>query len=83
MQICDVLFGASLIDDHPVATGNSDTNTLLTWDETMLGALRAFSRRNQPVLCFPFVLDGANTPASVALSVVQLNAEVLSTLAYT
>ena len=47
----------------------------------MLGALRALSRRNQPVLCFPFVLGRANTPASVAPSVVQLNAEVLSTLA--
>lgn len=49
----------------------------------MLGALRAFSWRNQPVLCSPFVLGGANTPASVAPTVAQLNAEALSALAYT
>jgi trimethylamine--corrinoid protein Co-methyltransferase len=49
----------------------------------MLGALRAFSSHNQPVLCSPFVLGGANTPASVAPAVAQLNAEALSALAYT
>jgi len=49
----------------------------------MLGAMRAFSRANQPVLCSPFVLGGANTPASVAPTVAQLNAEALSALAYT
>jgi trimethylamine--corrinoid protein Co-methyltransferase len=35
------------------------------------------------VLCSPFVLGGANTPASVAPTVAQLNAEALSALAYT
>jgi len=49
----------------------------------MLGAMRAFNRRNQPVLCSPFVLGGANTPASTAAAVAQLNAEALSALAYT
>ena len=83
MQMCDILFGAGFIDDHPVVTGNCNGNSPLVWDETMLGALRAFSQRNQPVLCSPFVLGGANTPASVAPSVAQLNAEALSALAYT
>ena len=49
----------------------------------MLGSMRAFCRRNQPVLCSPFVLGGANTPASTAAAVAQLNAEALSALAYT
>ena len=63
MQMCDILFGLGFIDDHPVVTGNCNGNSPLVWDETMLGALRAFSRRNQPVLCSPFVLGGANIPA--------------------
>src|SRR5919106_2217546 len=49
----------------------------------MLGGLRAFTRHNQPVLCSPFVLGGANTPASTVPAVAQLNAEALSALAYT
>ncbi|EEE35391.1 trimethylamine methyltransferase [Rhodobacteraceae bacterium KLH11] len=83
MDMCDILFGEGFIDEHPVTTGNCNGNSPLVWDETMLGAMRAFCRRNQPVLCSPFVLGGANTPASVAAAVAQLTAEALSALAYT
>ncbi|MAY61777.1 MAG: trimethylamine methyltransferase [Rhizobiales bacterium] len=83
MEMCAILFGEDYLEDHPVTTGNCNGNSPLVWDETMLGAMRAFSRRNQPVLCSPFVLGGANTPASVPATVAQLNAEALSALAYT
>jgi trimethylamine--corrinoid protein Co-methyltransferase len=83
LDMCAILFGEDFIDQNPVVTGNCNGNSPLVWDETMLGAMRAFSRRNQPVLCSPFVLGGANTPASVAPTVAQLNAEALSALAYT
>ena len=64
MDMCAILFGEEYLESHPVATGNCNGNSPLVWDETMLGAMRAFCRRNQPVLCSPFVLGGANTPAS-------------------
>jgi trimethylamine--corrinoid protein Co-methyltransferase len=83
MDMCAILFGDEYIDTHPVITGNCNGNSPLVWDETMLGALRAFCTRNQPILCSPFVLGGANTPASVPATVAQLNAEALSALAYT
>ncbi|MEO0863179.1 MAG: trimethylamine methyltransferase family protein [Pseudomonadota bacterium] len=83
LDMCAILFGDDVMEDHAVTTGNCNGNSPLVWDETMLGAMRAFCRRNQPVLCSPFVLGGANTPASVAASVAQLNAEALSALAYT
>ena len=83
IDMCAILFGDDYIDTHPVVTGNCNGNSPLVWDETMLGALRAFCKRNQPILCSPFVLGGANTPASVPATVAQLNAEALSALAYT
>ena len=83
MEMCAILFGEDFLESHPVTTGNCNGNSPLVWDETMLGAMRAFCRRNQPVLCSPFVLGGANTPASVPATVAQLNAEALSALAYT
>ncbi|GAA6165722.1 trimethylamine methyltransferase family protein [Pelagimonas sp. KU-00592-HH] len=83
MDMCAILFGEDFLEENPVTTGNCNGNSPLVWDETMLGAMRAFCKRNQPVLCSPFVLGGANTPASVAASVAQLNAEALSALAYT
>ena len=83
LDMCAILFGEAFLETHPVVTGNCNGNSPLVWDETMLGAMRAFNRRNQPVLCSPFVLGGANTPASTAPAVAQLNAEALSALAYT
>lgn len=83
MDMCAILFGEEFMEQNPVTTGNCNGNSPLVWDETMLGAMRAFCRKNQPVLCSPFVLGGANTPASVPATVAQLNAEALSALAYT
>ena len=83
MEMCAILFGPDFMETHAVVTGNCNGNSPLVWDETMLGAMRAFCRRNQPVLCSPFVLGGANTPASTAPAVAQLNAEALAALAYT
>ena len=82
MEMCALLFGEDVMETHAVVTGNCNGNSPLVWDETMLGALRAFAKKNQPVLCSPFVLGGANTPASVPVTVAQLNAEALSALAY-
>ena len=83
IAMCKILFGEDYLDKHAVVTGNINGNSPLVWDQTMLSALRVFSANNQPVLCSPFVLGGANTPASVAPTVAQLNAEALSALAYT
>ena len=83
MDMVKILFGEDYVDNHPVVTANINGNSPLVWDESMLGALRAFIRHNQPVLCSPFVLGGANTPASTVPAVAQLNAEALSALAYT
>ncbi|MEZ5534845.1 MAG: trimethylamine methyltransferase family protein [Thiolinea sp.] len=83
LDMCAILFGEDFLEKHAVVTGNCNGNSPLVWDETMLSAMRAFNRRNQPVLCSPFVLGGANTPASTAAAVAQLNAEALAALAYT
>lgn len=83
MEMCEILFGRDVMEETPVVTGNCNGNSPLVWDETMLSAMRAFVKRKQPVLCSPFALGGANTPASVAPTVAQLNAEALSALAYT
>lgn len=83
MKMCAIMFGEDYMETHPVVTGNINGNSPLVWDETMLSAMRAFCLKNQPVLCSPFVLGGANTPASTAATVAQLNAEALSALAYT
>ncbi len=44
MEMCAILFGAEFMETHPVVTGNCNGNSPLVWDETMLGAMRAFCR---------------------------------------
>ncbi len=82
LDMCAIPFWAEFMAAQPVVSGNCNGNAPRVWDATMLGAMHAFARRNQPVLCSPFALGGANTPASTAPAVVQLNAEALSALVY-
>lgn len=83
LDMCAILFGQDTMERQTVVTGNINGNSPLVWDETMLSSLRAFTARNQPVLVSPFVMAGANTPASTLAAAVQLHAEALSGLAYT
>ena len=53
LEMCALLFGAERMERETVVVGNCNGNSPLVWDETMLSAMRAFCRRNQPVLCSP------------------------------
>ena len=62
-----ILFGSEFLEQNAVTTGNCNGNCPLVWDQAILGAMRVFNRRNQPVLCSTFVLGGANTPLQLPL----------------
>ena len=50
LDMCAILFGAEFMENHAVVTGNCNSARM---GRTMLSAMRAFNRRNQPVLCSP------------------------------
>jgi len=76
------LVHGSFMDDHAVMLAHISGNSPLVWDSTMLEGLRVYAEAGQVVLLSPFVLGAANTPADVAATVAQLNAEALACLAY-
>jgi trimethylamine--corrinoid protein Co-methyltransferase len=82
MRMVRLLFGDAFVDEHTVIMALVNCNSPLVWDETMLGALKVYARANQSVIVSPFVLAGANTPASAVGSVAQLNAEALAGIAF-
>ena len=82
MRMVRILFGEAFVDQHTVIMALVNCNSPLVWDETMLGALKVYARANQSVIISPFVLAGANTPASAVGSVAQLNAEALAGIAF-
>ena len=77
-----IVHGAEVMAEHAVIAAHISGNSPLVWDSTMLEGMRVFAEAGQAVLLSPFVLGAANTPADVAATVAQLNAEALSCLAY-
>lgn len=82
VAMAKIAFGDDFVDANPVMVSVCNCNSPLVWDKTMLDAVRVYARHNQPVLLSPFVMAGANTPASCIGAVAQLNAEALAGLAF-
>ena len=83
-----IAFGGDLTDP---ATGRPKTvlinlinaNSPMTFDATMLGALKVYARANQATIVTPFILAGAMSPVTVAGTAAQTLAEALSGMAFT
>ena len=82
VSMARIVFGQDHLKDHTVVISVINCNSPLVWDATMLDALKVYARNNQAVLCSPFVMAGASTPASTAGAVAQLNAEALAGIAF-
>ncbi len=82
VAMAQIVFGKDYLKEHTVMTSVINCNSPLVWDASMLDALKVYARHNQAVLCSPFVMAGASTPASTAGSVAQLNAEALAGIAF-
>ena len=83
IRMAEIVFGADVVDANPVMLSIMNCNSPLVWDETMLGAMKVYARANQACIVSPFVMAGANAPASAAAAVAQLNAEALAGIAFT
>ena len=83
VEMTKILFGDDYLD--PV-TGKPKTfiislinaNSPMTFDATMLGALKTYARNNQATIVTPFILAGAMSPVTVAGTVAQTLAEALA-----
>jgi trimethylamine--corrinoid protein Co-methyltransferase len=82
VDMAKIVFGAEALESRTVMTSVCNCNSPLVWDQTMLDAVKVYARHNQAVLLSPFVMAGANTPASSLGAVAQLNAEALAGVAF-
>jgi trimethylamine---corrinoid protein Co-methyltransferase len=78
-----LLFGDDYLENHTVLTSLINANSPMTWDGTMLGALKTYARANQAVITAPFILAGAMSPVTVAGTLAQTLAEALAGIAFT
>ena len=87
VEMAKIAFGDRYMDP---ATGRPNTvivslinvNSPMTYDATMLGALKVYARANQACIVTPFILAGAMSPVTVAGTATQTLAEALAGMAF-
>ncbi len=83
IEVARALFGAPFLESHPVVLGNINSNSPLTFDGRMLGALREFAGANQGTIIVPAVLAGAMGPVTAAGCMSEVLAETMAGMALT
>ena len=82
VDMCNILFGADLVQQNTVMTSLININSPMTFDDVMMGALKVFAENNQAAIISPFIVGGAMAPVSVAGTLTQVLAEVMAGIAY-
>ena len=82
VAMCEILFGKEFVEANTVCTSLINANSPLVWDATMLGAAEVYARANQACILTPFILSGAMSPVTVAGTLTQVLAEVMTGVAF-
>jgi len=81
LAMAEILFGAAM-RENPGVLALINASSPLRFDDRMLGALEVYARARQAVIVTPFIIAGAMSPASMAATLAQQNAEALFGIAY-
>ncbi len=87
VDMCKILFADGYIDEatgrpKTITTSLINANSPMTFDATMLGALKVYAENNQACIVSPFILGGAMSPVTVAGTATQALAEALAGMAF-
>jgi trimethylamine--corrinoid protein Co-methyltransferase len=82
VEMAGLLFGEEFVRDNAVMTSLININSPLTFDDVMMGALEIYAEANQACILSPFVVGGAMAPVSIAGTLTQVLAEVMTGVAY-
>ncbi len=66
VALSKIVFGEEFVNQNCVMVSLINANSPMTWDDTMLGALKVYARAGQGCILSPFILSGAMSPVSVA-----------------
>ena len=83
VEMTRIVFGDEFAGNNCCTTSLINANSPLVWDETMLDALKVYAMNNHAVMCSPFSMTAASTPASNVGTVGLVLAEALMAMAMT
>lgn len=75
VDMAKIVFGDDFVDQNCVMVNLINANSPMTFDATMLGALKVYARNNQATMVSPFIVAGAMSPVSAAGVAAQSFAE--------
>ncbi len=78
VDMAKIVFGEDFVDQNCVLVSLINANSPMTFDATMLGALKVYARNNQASIVTPFIIAGAMSPVSAAGVAAQSLAEGLA-----
>jgi trimethylamine--corrinoid protein Co-methyltransferase len=81
IDMARIVFGKEFMEHNCSIISVINVNSPLTYDGTMLGALKTYARANQAVIVTPFILMGAMGPVTLAGALSQVLAEAMAGLA--
>jgi trimethylamine--corrinoid protein Co-methyltransferase len=82
IAMAKLVFGEDFVDNNVVLINLINANSPMTWDSTMLGALKTYARAGQACICTPFILAGAMAPVTIAGTLAQTLAESMAGMAF-
>jgi trimethylamine--corrinoid protein Co-methyltransferase len=83
VDMAKIVFGEDFVDQNTVCVSLINANSPMTFDATMLGALKVYARNNQATIVTPFILSGAMAPVTPVGVMTQTLAEALAGTAFT
>ena len=82
IEMCKIVFGEEFATNNCCTTSLINANSPLVWDATMLDALKVYAANNHAVMCSPFSMAAASTPASNVGTMAVVTAEALMAIAF-
>jgi trimethylamine--corrinoid protein Co-methyltransferase len=82
VDMAKIAFGDDFVENNCCIISLINANSPMTFDDTMLGALKVYARHNQATVISPFILSGAMSPVMVAATLTQILAEAMAGMAF-
>ena len=82
LAMARIVFGEDFVANNTVCVSLINANSPMSFDDTMLGALKVYARNNQACIVTPFILSGAMAPVTPVGVMTQTLAEALAGLAF-
>ncbi len=82
VDMTKLVFGSEFVDHNTCIVSLINVNSPMTYDDTMLAALKVYARHGQGTVISPFILSGAMSPVTVVGTCTQILAEAMAGMAF-